>query len=101
MGGILNRGCSPVSHIVADPFLLILLPSSLSLGMAQGTQKMAAITFPKPYLVTIWYYAKVELASPTPAEIPKATDSMKASVKSSWDQTAHHQGSFKEWFGGC
>lgn len=82
--------------------------------MAQATQKMAmaitteepkllsaAITFPKPYLVTIWYYAKVELAPLTPAEIPKATDSMKASVKSSWVQTAHHQGSFKEWFGGC
>uniref|UniRef100_A0A670JHR6 Uncharacterized protein n=1 Tax=Podarcis muralis TaxID=64176 RepID=A0A670JHR6_PODMU len=61
--------------------------------MAQATQKMAmaitteepkllsaAITFPKPYLVTIWYYAKVELASPTPAEIPKATDSMKGIV---------------------
>lgn len=32
-------------------------------------------------MATFWYYAKVELAPPTPAEIPRAIDSMKGLVR--------------------
>ena len=50
----------------------------------------AAVTYSKPQLATFWYYAKVELVPPTPAEIPTVIQSLKKIINSA------KTGSFKQ-----
>uniref|UniRef100_A0A8C2MQL1 ATP synthase subunit n=1 Tax=Cricetulus griseus TaxID=10029 RepID=A0A8C2MQL1_CRIGR len=50
----------------------------------------AAVTYSKPRLATFWYYTKVELLPPTPAEIPAAIQSVKKIIQSA------KTGSFKQ-----
>ncbi|KAK2088399.1 ATP synthase subunit g, mitochondrial [Saguinus oedipus] len=57
--------------------------AQFSCNLVQKTLALvnAAVTYSKPQLATFQYYAKVELIPPTPAEIPRAIQSLKKIVK--------------------
>uniref|UniRef100_A0A8C6BN26 Uncharacterized protein n=1 Tax=Monodon monoceros TaxID=40151 RepID=A0A8C6BN26_MONMO len=52
-------------------------PFVRNLAEKAPAQADSAVTYWKPQLAIPWHYTKVELAAPTPAEIPTAIQSLK------------------------